>query len=86
MNPRQLVLFALKDLETGSYTDIVVDRLLSKFELSTVDRHLFTELVNGIVRRKRTLDAIIDQLAKQTASLSRSHPPICGCQYHRRFS
>jgi 16S rRNA (cytosine967-C5)-methyltransferase len=67
MNPRQLVLFALKDLETGSFTDIVVDRLLSKFELSTVDRHLFTELVNGIVRRKRSLDAIIDQLAKQPA-------------------
>jgi 16S rRNA (cytosine967-C5)-methyltransferase len=67
MNPRQLTLFALKDLETGSFTDMVVDRLLSKFELSTVDRHLFTELVNGIVRRKRTLDAIIDRLAKQPA-------------------
>lgn len=67
MNPRQLVLFALKDLETGSYTDVVVDRLLTKFEMSTVDRHLFTELVNGIVRRKRTLDAIIDRLAKQPA-------------------
>jgi 16S rRNA (cytosine967-C5)-methyltransferase len=67
MNPRQLVLFALKDLETGSFTDIVVDRLLTKFELSTVDRNLFTELVNGIIRRKRTLDAIIDRLAKQPA-------------------
>jgi 16S rRNA (cytosine967-C5)-methyltransferase len=67
MNPRQLVLFALKDLETGSFTDIVCDRLLTKFELSDVDRHLFTELVNGIVRRKRTLDAIIDRLATQPA-------------------
>ncbi|AFY95994.1 16S rRNA (cytosine(967)-C(5))-methyltransferase [Chamaesiphon minutus] len=67
MNSRQLVLFALKDLETGSYTDIVVDRLLTKFELSAVDRNLFTELVNGIIRRKRTLDAIIDRLAKQPA-------------------
>jgi 16S rRNA (cytosine967-C5)-methyltransferase len=67
MNPRQLVLYALKDLETGSFTDVVVDRLLSKFSLSDVDRHLFTELVNGIVRRKRTLDAIIDRLATQPA-------------------
>jgi 16S rRNA (cytosine967-C5)-methyltransferase len=67
MNPRQLVLFALKDLETGSFADIVIDRLLSKFQLSDVDRHLFTELVNGIVRRQRTLDAIIDRLAKQPA-------------------
>jgi 16S rRNA (cytosine967-C5)-methyltransferase len=67
MNPRQLALFALKDLETGSFTDIVIDRLLSKFPLSDLDRHLFTELVNGIVRRKRSLDAIITQLAKQSA-------------------
>jgi 16S rRNA (cytosine967-C5)-methyltransferase len=67
MNPRQLALFALKDLETGSFTDIVIDRLLSKFQLSDVDRHLFTELVNGIIRRQRTLDAIIDKLAKQPA-------------------
>ncbi|WP_310430146.1 16S rRNA (cytosine(967)-C(5))-methyltransferase [Chamaesiphon sp. VAR_48_metabat_135_sub] len=67
MNPRQLALFALKDLETGSFTDIVIDRLLSKFQLSNVDRHLFTELVNGIVRRQRSLDAIIDKLAKQPA-------------------
>ena len=67
MNPRQLVLYALKDLETGSFTDVVIDRLLSKFQLSDLDRHLFTELVNGIVRRKRTLDAIIDRLANQPA-------------------
>ncbi len=73
MNPRQLALFALKDLETGSFTDIVIDRLLSKFELSAIDRHLFTELVNGIIRRKRSLDAIIDQLAKQPAHRQPPH-------------
>jgi 16S rRNA (cytosine967-C5)-methyltransferase len=73
MNPRQLVLYALKDLETGSFTDVVIDRLLSKFSLSDVDRHLFTELVNGIVRRKRTLDAIIDRLAKQPAHRQPPH-------------
>ncbi len=67
MNPRQLALFALNDLETGSYTDVVVDRLLGKFQLAGVDRNFFTELVHGIVRRKRTLDAIIDRLAKQPA-------------------
>jgi 16S rRNA (cytosine967-C5)-methyltransferase len=67
MNPRQLVLFALNDLETGSFIDVVVDRLLGKFQLANVDRGLFTELVHGIVRRKRTLDAIIDRLAKQPA-------------------
>ncbi len=68
MNPRQLALFALNDLETGSFTDVVVDRLLGKFNLTGVDRNFFTELVHGIVRRKRTLDAIIDRLAKQPAA------------------
>lgn len=67
MNPRQLVLFALNDLETGSFTDVVVERLLGKFQLTGVDRNFFTELVHGIVRRKRTLDAIIDRLATQPA-------------------
>jgi 16S rRNA (cytosine967-C5)-methyltransferase len=66
-DPRQLALFALQDIETGSYTEVTIDRLLSKAELSGLDRHLFTELVHGIVRRKRTLDAIIDKLARQPA-------------------
>lgn len=73
MNPRQLVLFALNDLETGSFTDVVVDRLLGKFKLAGVDRNLFTELVHGIVRRQRTLDAIIDRLAKQPAHRQPPH-------------
>jgi 16S rRNA (cytosine967-C5)-methyltransferase len=67
LNPRQLVLFALNDLETGSFTDVVVERLLGKFQLTGVDRNFFTELLHGIVRRKRTLDAIIDRLATQPA-------------------
>lgn len=68
ITPRQLALFALKDLETGSFTDVVIDRLLGKSNLTGVDRSFFTELVNGIVRRQRTLDAIIDRLAKQPAA------------------
>ena len=66
-DPRQLALFALQDIETGSYTEVTIDRLLAKAEMSGLDRNLFTELVHGIVRRKRTLDAIIDKLAKQPA-------------------
>ena len=66
-DPRQLALFALQDIETGSYTEVTIDRLLAKAEMSGLDRNLFTELVHGIVRRKRTLDAIIDRLAKQPA-------------------
>jgi 16S rRNA (cytosine967-C5)-methyltransferase len=66
-DPRQLALFALQDIETGSFTEVTIDRLLAKAQLSGLDRNLFTELVHGIVRRKRTLDAIIDRLARQPA-------------------
>ncbi len=66
-DPRQLALYALQDIETGSFTEVTIDRLLAKAQLSGVDRNLFTELVHGIVRRKRTLDGIIDRLARQPA-------------------
>ncbi|MFM8008140.1 MAG: transcription antitermination factor NusB, partial [Dolichospermum sp.] len=46
-----------------AYTDVALDRVLQKFKLPDNDRRLMTELVYGSVRRKRTLDAIIDQLA-----------------------
>ncbi|MGB3692863.1 MAG: transcription antitermination factor NusB, partial [Spirulinaceae cyanobacterium] len=65
---RQLALTALGDIERGgAYTDIALDRVLSATELSSADRRLVTELVYGIVRRRRTLDAIIDQLGKKKA-------------------
>jgi 16S rRNA (cytosine967-C5)-methyltransferase len=66
-NPRQLTLIALRDIAKGKFADVVVDLLLQKFSLNPQDRSLFTELVYGIVRRQRTLIAIIDRVAKQPA-------------------
>lgn len=37
-------------------------------ELTPADRRLATELLYGCIRRQRTLDALIDQLAKKTAA------------------
>ncbi|WP_427157837.1 16S rRNA (cytosine(967)-C(5))-methyltransferase [Aliinostoc sp. HNIBRCY26] len=62
-NSRQIAFIALKDVHKGAYTDVALDRVLRKFNLSDLDRRLVTELVYGSVRRQRTLDAIIDQLA-----------------------
>ncbi|MFM6307232.1 MAG: transcription antitermination factor NusB, partial [Dolichospermum sp.] len=62
-NPRQVAFIALKEVHKGAYTDVALDRVLQKFKLPDNDRRLMTELVYGSVRRKRTLDAIIDQLA-----------------------
>ena len=62
-NPRQLAFIALKEVYKGAYADVALDRALQKFKLPDADRRLMTELVYGSVRRQRTLDAIIDQLA-----------------------
>jgi 16S rRNA (cytosine967-C5)-methyltransferase len=51
----------------GAFADVALDRFLSQANLSPVDRRLATELVYGSVKRQRTLDAIIDHLAKKKA-------------------
>ncbi len=67
-NPRQLALIALGDIyRRGAYTDIALDRVLIKSDLKNNDRALVCELVYGIVRRKRTLDSLIDRLATKKA-------------------
>lgn len=66
-NPRQLAFLALRSIDRGAYADIALDRILRQTELAEVDRRLITEIVYGSVRRKRTLDALIDQLASKKA-------------------
>ncbi len=66
-NPRQLAFVALRDVHKGAYADVALDRVLHKAELSNADRRLLTDLVYGSVRRWRSLDALIDQLAKKKA-------------------
>jgi 16S rRNA (cytosine967-C5)-methyltransferase len=63
INPRQVAFIALKEVHKGAYADVALDRVLQKYKLPDNDRRLMTELVYGSVRRQRTLDAIIDQLA-----------------------
>ncbi|WP_224411361.1 16S rRNA (cytosine(967)-C(5))-methyltransferase [Oscillatoria salina] len=67
-NPRQLAFVALRDIYLrGAYSEIALNRVLAKSNLSAADRGLLTELVYGVVRRQRSLDAIIDQLGKKKA-------------------
>ena len=72
LNARQLAFFALKEVHKGAYADVALDRVLKKASLSDNDRRLMTELVYGSVRRQRTLDALIDQLATKK---SHKQPP-----------
>ena len=68
-DPRQLAFVALCEItKKDAYADVALDRHLAKSQLASRDRALATELVYGCVRRRRTLDVIIDRLAKKTAS------------------
>ncbi|MBD2310351.1 16S rRNA (cytosine(967)-C(5))-methyltransferase [Desertifilum sp. FACHB-1129] len=66
--PRQIAFFALRDVHRrGAYADVALDRWLRQSQLEGVDRRFVTELVYGSVRRMRSLDFRIDQLAKKPA-------------------
>jgi 16S rRNA (cytosine967-C5)-methyltransferase len=71
-NPRQLAFLALRSIRGGAFADVAVDRALQQATLNDFDRRLFTELVYGTIRRQRTLNAIVDQLAKRP---SQQQPP-----------
>lgn len=80
MSPRELAFLALKDIyEKKAYTNIALDRILHKHELKAVDKGLLSELVYGIVRRVRTLDALIDMLAKKKST---QQPPKLRIIFH----
>jgi 16S rRNA (cytosine967-C5)-methyltransferase len=66
INARYVAFLILKDISLkSSYTDIALHRGLQKFRLSPQDRSLVTELVYGIIRRRRTLDNLIKQFGKK---------------------
>ncbi|MEH2067560.1 MAG: 16S rRNA (cytosine(967)-C(5))-methyltransferase [Nostoc sp.] len=64
-NARQLAFIALRNVHKGAYVDVALDRVLQKVNLIDSDRRLVTELIYGTVRRQRTLDTLIDQLAQK---------------------
>ena len=65
-NPRQAAFDILLRIEKErSYADILIDRELSSCALQGPDRGLLTELVYGVLRRRGTLDHIINQFSKQ---------------------
>ncbi|PIK94421.1 16S rRNA methyltransferase [Synechococcus sp. 60AY4M2] len=68
MNARQLALLALQKIERhNAYADVVLEHLLAHSRLIPADCHLVSELVYGITRRRRTLDALIDCFARRPA-------------------
>jgi 16S rRNA (cytosine967-C5)-methyltransferase len=69
LNPRQLAFLALREIYLKkAYTDIALDRVLRTAKLNDADRGLTGELVYGVTRRMRSLDALLDRLGKKKAS------------------
>ena len=72
-NSRTLAFLALKNVyQKKAYTDVALNRVIKSVdksvEISQSDRSFACELVYGIVRRQRTLDALIDLLGKKKAA------------------
>lgn len=69
VSARQLALQALRSIRgRGVFADVALDQVLRDAPLAGADRGLLTELVYGISRRQRTLDALIDQFARKPAA------------------
>jgi 16S rRNA (cytosine967-C5)-methyltransferase len=82
-NPRQIAFLALRDVHRrGAFADDALDRALRQAKLNDADRRLATELVYGCVRRMRSLDALIDRLAKKP---SHQQPPDLRLILHLGF-
>lgn len=73
LNPRQLAFLTLREVHKGAYADVALNRVLQKASLNDNDRRLLTELVYGSVRRQRTLDALINQLASKKSHKQPTH-------------
>jgi 16S rRNA (cytosine967-C5)-methyltransferase len=79
LQARQLAFTTLKAVHKGAFADVALDRSLNQHRLADADRRLLTELVYGCVRRLRSLDALMDQLAQKPA---RSQPPDARTALH----
>ncbi|AQS09285.1 ribosomal RNA small subunit methyltransferase B [Clostridium saccharobutylicum] len=65
MNCRKLAVKILnRVLNEGGYSNIVLSKELNEVELSDKDKALLTEIVYGVLRRKKTLDIIIANFIK----------------------
>ena len=51
-------------LDEGAYSNLEINEVLSTYEISDLDKGLFTELVYGTVKRKYTLDFYLKPFLK----------------------
>ncbi|NLO66227.1 MAG: 16S rRNA (cytosine(967)-C(5))-methyltransferase RsmB, partial [Firmicutes bacterium] len=65
-NPRELAVHTLTGLEqTGDFLREVLDLHIQQNPLSPVDRALYTELVYGTVRMRRSIDYVLSSFSRR---------------------
>jgi len=65
MNCRELAVKILdRVLNEGAYSNIILSKELNESELNDKDKSLLTEIVYGVLRRRKTLDIIISNFVK----------------------
>ena len=62
-NARALALNVLTKCEAGGYSNIALDTVIKRIDLSSQDRSLLTALVYGVIERKITLDYYVSSLS-----------------------
>ena len=68
INARQGAFLALESIyRQKAYTDVAIDRILRSHKLNPQDRGLLCQIVYGVVRQQRSLDALISLLGKKKA-------------------
>ena len=65
VSARNLAWITLMDIDRGAYADVALHNSLRDTPLQENDRALVTELVYGCVRRRYTLDTLLQQLASK---------------------
>ena len=65
MNPRKLAIDVLLKVEQGAYSHLALKEALLKEKMNPLDKAFVTELVYGTIRRRNTLDFIINSFLKK---------------------
>ncbi len=65
MNPRKIAIDVLIRVEQGAYSHIALKEALLKSDISPLDKAFVTELVYGTIRRRNTLDFIINSFVQK---------------------
>ena len=67
---RDLAFQSIQDiLNDNAYSNLKINEVINQYNIATVDKALFTELVYGTIKRKMTLDFYLKPFVKTSTSI-----------------